>query len=319
MHDMTMENALYDRERFETIFQPLEDALAEEAENFNTHERREEHAGRQMAEVSQQFDLARDAAAERLESFGIDPGQTRFAALDVSTRTQEAAARAGAGNMGREQVENMGRALRGEAINVGRGYPSQIAQSQGTALQAGNQAVNSGIATTATGAQAMGNPAQYNANAVSAINGWWQGTNQMYSTQSANWRAQQSQGGGAGQALGLIGGMGARLIGGMFEQGGAVDDVREARGAIPLEGDGMGVPEQASPSRGAVPDDIPARLDAGEFVLPEDVVSWYGEKHMHQQIIKAREERDRMKQQSGAVPDIAMLPAPEQRQAIPAR
>ena len=36
-----------------------------------------------------------------------------------------------------QQVENTGRALRGEAINLGRGYQSQIAQAYATSQQAG--------------------------------------------------------------------------------------------------------------------------------------------------------------------------------------
>lgn len=312
-------DAARDRERYEQIYQPLEDQLVQEAIEYDSPWRREEQAGLAMADVSQQFDTARDEASARLESFGIDPGQTRAAALDVSTRTQEAAARAGAGNIARQQTENTGRALRAGAVDIGRGYPAQITGSTTLGMQAGNQAVNSGIATTATGAQSMGTPAQHMGNSVSAINGWWNGLNNMYGNQIRAFSAEQQADSGWGSALGLIGGIGGRMLTGGLEKGGAARDVAQA---IKIEGDGMDVPEHASPSRGAIPDDIPARLDAGEFVLPEDVVSWYGEKHMHQQIIKAREERDKMKQQSGAIPEMTMLPPPENphgRQAIPTR
>lgn len=92
------------------------------------------------------------------------------------------------------------------------------------------------------------------------------------------------------------------------------------------------VPLNASPSRGAVTDDVAARgpsgairLDGGEFVLPKDVVSWEGEKSLQNLIQKARA----AKQQATARPRIAVpggavptgMPPPQQspqRGAIPA-
>lgn len=58
---------------------------------------------------------------------------------------------------------------------------------------------------------------------------------------------------------------------------------------------GGAVPVAASPSRGAVTDDVPAQgpsgriqLNGGEFVIPKDVVSWEGEKSLQNLIQKAR-------------------------------
>ena len=69
--------------------------------------------------------------------------------------------------------------------------------------------------------------------------------------------------------------------------------------ALPMPGgvdsrqphDGMGVPDGASPSRGGMPDDVPARLTAGEFVIPKDVVSWKGEEWFQKEIMKARQKK----------------------------
>lgn len=46
--------------------------------------------------------------------------------------------------------------------------------------------------------------------------------------------------------------------------------------------------QPASPSQGQVTDDVPAQLNAGEFVIPKDVTSWYGQKFMQDLIKKAR-------------------------------
>lgn len=58
-----------------------------------------------------------------------------------------------AANQGRKQVEQMGRALRGEAINIGRGLPGQVAMTQGVVNQtAGGAAGNWGNTVGAMGA-----------------------------------------------------------------------------------------------------------------------------------------------------------------------
>jgi hypothetical protein len=313
--DSQDEAAAKDRARYETTFQPLEDSLAAEASDYASPERMEFDAGQAQADVSQQFELARTAAQDQLESYGIDPSQTRAGALDVVTRTQEAAARASAGNQARRQTEAVGRALRSEAINVGRGYPGQIAQTYGTALQSGNQAVNSGIATTSTGAQTMGTAPQWQGLNNQAIGQWWQGTNQMYSNQIDAFKAENSQSSGLGSALGLAGGI---LMKGLkpgflgFEDGGEVPE-----GAIPMDGptepaahSGIPVDPSLSPSGGREVDDVPARLNAGEFIVPKDVTSWKGEEFFQKLIDQSRQAK------TGATAKPEYKPAPRQAPVI---
>jgi hypothetical protein len=76
-------NAQQDRERYEQTFQPIEDNLVSEFQNYDSPERRAEERGRAVAEVSQSFDAARRNSLQRLESYGVDPSQTRNAALDI--------------------------------------------------------------------------------------------------------------------------------------------------------------------------------------------------------------------------------------------
>ena len=148
--DRQEEQAIKDRARYESIFQPLEEQLAYDAENYASAEEQEYQAGRAEADVAAQFEQARQAATERLEGYGVDPSQTRQGALDLGTRIAEAAAQSSAGNQTRQAVKDRGMALRSEAINVGRGYPAQIAGQQAGAGQSGNQAVNTGLATEAS-------------------------------------------------------------------------------------------------------------------------------------------------------------------------
>lgn len=51
------------------------------------------------------------------------------------------------------------------------------------------------------------------------------------------------------------------------------------------------VPKQASPSMGKQTDDIPARLNADEFVVPRDVVKWKGQEYFQKLIAQSRKAR----------------------------
>jgi hypothetical protein len=96
-----------------------------------------------------------------LEGYGIDPSQTRSQAMDRGVRAMEAAAAAQAGNQGRKYVEQMGRALRGEAINIGRGMPSQVAQAMGMVNQTAGGAMGNFGAQTGAVQGAYGTAAQF--------------------------------------------------------------------------------------------------------------------------------------------------------------
>ena len=86
-----------DRARYENTFQPLEDNLIQDFQSYGTPERMAQERGRAMADVASNFDAQRRNALQRLESYGVDPSQTRNAALDVAMRTQQGAAMAAAG------------------------------------------------------------------------------------------------------------------------------------------------------------------------------------------------------------------------------
>jgi hypothetical protein len=208
-----------DRRRYEMLFQPMEDNVLLDAAGFTPERnqaRAEAAAGRATADVSNQFAMARAAAQDRLESFGIDPSQTRAQALDVSARMSEAAARAGAGTSVYDQTlraeEATGRALRSEAVNIGRGYPGQVAGTYGLALQAGSAGAQTALAQTASGAQTMGTGPQWQATGNQALNIWGNTLNMSHQNQMARYNAQQQQSSGWGSALGSVLGAGAGLF-----------------------------------------------------------------------------------------------------------
>lgn len=292
--------ALRDRARYENVYQPLEDDLARDAREAGSEDRQEFEMGRAASTVAQNFEGARRAALQNLESYGVDPSSTRFAALDLGTRVDQAAAMAGAANMARAGAENTGRALRSEGINVGRGYPGQVAGTYATAQQAGNAGANAQLAGTASGAATMGTGAQWTQGGVGALNTWGNTLNMGYQNQMDQFNANQQASSGLGGLLGA--GLGMMSNAGFaFEDGGAVP----AQEALPVGvTPGGNVPRSASPSMGRAIDDVPARLTAGEFVIPKDAVSWYGEKHFQKLIEGAR----KAKPQAPAHPQQTRVP-----------
>jgi hypothetical protein len=151
---MQLDNATKAQRFYEQNFQPMESQFAQTAQGYNTPQRAEQQAGAAEAGVAQGMDAQRSAALQGLEGFGIDPSQTRYGALDLGTRVSQAAATAAAGTQSRLNTEGTGLALKGEAINIGRGYPGQVANAYGTSINAGQGSVGSGAGVL--GAEASG-------------------------------------------------------------------------------------------------------------------------------------------------------------------
>lgn len=304
--------AAQDRARYVNEFQPLEDQLVNDSNSYASGARKDLEMGRAAAQVGNQFGQQRQAATQNLESFGVDPSSTRYAALDIGLRSNQAAAQAASANQASEQVDATGRALRSEAINVGRGYPGQIAQTYGTALAAGSGAENSALGNVASGASTMGTDAQFMGLGNQALGVWGNTLSQGYNSQLAQFNANQQASSGWGSALGLLGGLGAGLL--KFADGGEVPAAIPGMGApqpasaVPNgptsqpAGNMGAIPYSASPSGGAQTDDITAKVNAGEFIVPRDVVQWEGEKAMYGLITKAHKERQQMAQQRQALP-----------------
>jgi hypothetical protein len=279
------------QERYKTVFQPMEDSLVQDAKTYDSPQKIDELRGRAMGDVSDQFDQTRTAAAQRLESYGIDPGQTRAGALDVGVRTAEAAAKAGAGETARVNAENTGRALRGEAINIGKGYPGQVAQAEATASGMGqglvgnvqgagkgamagsNDLLTQRLASSASGNQLMGNPSTWMAGARGSLSDAASTQYNGYQNQLASWKATEGASGagwgGAGQLLGMAGGMFMMAKGGKFAP-------QQNQGAIPTD--------PADPA--GKKDRFNVALSGGEYIVPKSAVDRLGTKHLDQLVAK---------------------------------
>jgi len=275
------ETAAADRERYEQVFQPLEDQYIAYAQSYMTPERAFQEAEAAQAGVAQQFEATQKAAQQQLVDYGINVADIKYSSLDPAMMTAEAATSAAAGQQAIKQTEATGIGLLGSAVELGKGYPGQST----TALQTGTNAGGTGGSTTAgatnAGTNAMGMPASYFNAGSTALNVGADALNQSYANQVSAYNSQLQASGGWGSALGSVVGAGIGLF---AEEGGAI-------------------PQEASPSRGAIPDDVKVMAEAGEFVLPRDVVEWKGQEWAYKQIESIRNKKQEML--TGAIPETA--------------
>lgn len=293
--------ATEDRQRWKDVYQPLQDKIISDANNWDSVENRQAVRGAATASVAQQMDAADAAAGRELERYGAKPTDVKYAALNRGARLARATAGAGASDVADRARQAEGVGLRMAAQGMGAGLPAQ-ALAEGQAAQQGDAAAVTAKATpTNMFMGALGNPQGWggllnNANAnytggVSATNSG----NRALEEQSA-----RNAGGGLGPILGMVGGLGTSLLaapatgGGSlfskflgFEDGGEVPPGTRAT-------DGGYVDPSLSPSGGAEVDDVAAhgptgelRLNGGEFVMPQRATQYYGTKFFEGLIQKA--------------------------------
>lgn len=240
--------------------------------------------GAAQANVGQAFDAARNSSIRELESYGVNPAATRFAGLDTAVRTQRAAAQAAAGTTAARQDQALADSANDKLLNQGNTAVGQSAGLSATGTSAGQGAVQNNLAGTASGANVLGTDLAWTGTRANALGGASSTMNTQFNNQAKSDEMSNSSSSGWGSALGLGASLASSFM--TFAEGGAIPDAEE----------GGEIPPQASPSGGAVTDDVPAsapgvpniRLNGGEFIIPKDVSSWMGEKFFQDMITKAR-------------------------------
>lgn len=313
--NMSLENAKTQQEqaktayqRYQTKYQPVEDKLLGQVQDWASPTRIAAMEGSAEATAQQQGAQARTASQQQLESFGINPSSTRYAAMDVGNRTATAASAAAAGTNAANLAQQQQLGLESQAINIGRGYPGQVSTEFAGSTSAGAAGNNAMNQTFQAGSNAMNTGFGTGMNVSNqALSTWGNTLNMGYQNQLS--ASQQSS--GIGGLLGNVAGVALPMMFPGLEEGGAVPTVGGyARGApvaaypggnptvSPPDGTtGGAVPMGSSPTQGAVSDDVPAALTAGEFVMPKDVTQWIGEQGLQKMILKSRKEMQTAKAQ----------------------
>lgn len=309
--------------------------LKEQYSKYTDPNRKAADMGAAEAGQAQANEAARKASMAELESYGLNPGAVRYAGLDASARAQDAATRVGAGNIASRTDDALADQTNQQILAEGNAVAGQANTNAGTGAGAGTGAVGAANTTTATGGGVLGTGQQWLNSQTGAVGGGVSAQNTDFQNDATAAKIKNDSSSGLGTALGLgasmLGKGGAFGAGGALASGGALAFLEEGGAVDDIEGGGA-VPTEMSPSGGAAIDDVdavapggPAKLNAGEFVMPEDVTSWLGEKSLQQMILKARKEKSeaqakpQVKPASGPSPsDPAFQPRPQASQgALP--
>lgn len=157
-----------DRERYETVFKPIEDEFIKEASDYASPERLAAVAAEAKADVLMGAQQSKEAAARQAASMGINPASGRYAGIDRAGELGTALAVAGAQNNARTAAKDKALALKADVANLGRGLGASSAQAVALGLNAGNSATSGTTAATGLGLQA-GNSAIGNMNAATGL------------------------------------------------------------------------------------------------------------------------------------------------------
>jgi hypothetical protein len=189
-----MENATWmARDAYSTydrIYRPQEEAAAREAAEYNTEDRREELAGKARTDVTTQFADQRAIGERAMASLGVNPSDGAMMSMEGQLQRDAALGQVAAGNKARTDAETMGRALRADVINTGRGIATGQATQAGLALNAGNSAVANGTVPLNVAGQGIGWVNQGASQAVNGIGGaaniWQNSSNAASGAASSN-------------------------------------------------------------------------------------------------------------------------------------
>lgn len=251
---------------YKNLFHPVEERMVEEANTWDSPERKAQMAAEAGADVTRSYQGSRSANQREMERMGVNPNSGRFAAINNENLASQAKDEAGAMNAARRATEQQGVALRTGVAQFGRNMPNTGIAADSLSLNAGNSAANT-----------MQSGAQTNAIGSNTAANWFGGANSASSSagniglglygQQVNAWAQNEQNKAASMAgLGQLAGTGAAMA--FFRRGGIVGKTRPmhlrkfagkrlhprrfAEGGLVVGGEGYMSPEEVA-AGGKVP------------------------------------------------------------------
>lgn len=239
--DQANQWAKEDRSRYTSVFRPLEDQYIQEAKTWDSQARQDQQSAEARADVLGAADMQRQTANRQMSAMGVNPNSGRFAGVSRAGDTQTALAAAGASNQARDRVRQQGLAMRADAINMGRGLPSQAASSSGLGLSAGNSALGNNLGANSSWQNGLGIMTSGYGGAMQGYGSQASILNQQYANQLNAWSVQQQSSaqntaglwGGLGQAFGM--GMQAFSSKELKEDKQPVEGALDAINAMPVE------------------------------------------------------------------------------------
>jgi hypothetical protein len=211
-----------DRGFWEGTYKPAMQEQMDFARGYTTDARKQANRGGAMADVGMTFDSAADMSKRALQGYGVNPNTGAFVGLDAGLAANRAKALAGAGTKSDRDTEMLGQQYLAQAINTGARLPDQATNEAGVGMAAGNQAVNTGLAT-AQGERAITEPSGWAGMGDASLQEWKNsllqqtGLGLQQNAQTAEQRmAQQKIDQSSSSGIGSLIGAGLGIVGGAF-------------------------------------------------------------------------------------------------------
>jgi hypothetical protein len=145
-------------DRNKTVYQPLEDKVVQQAQDYDTPEKRDAAAATARAGVAESLAAQQGATNRQLGRAGIAPGSMRSMAANNDLALQGGLGEAAASTAARNQVEATGHAMEMDAAGLGKGIVSNQATMEQLAQNGGTSAVGAtgaGLSATYSAAPLM--------------------------------------------------------------------------------------------------------------------------------------------------------------------
>lgn len=134
-----------DRARYKSVFQPLEDKFIDRANNWDSAPAQAKAAEEARADVLSNAAIQKSATDRQMAARGINPSSGAYQGIDRAQATETALGAAGAANNARTNLRTQAIGLQGDALNIGRGLPSQSLSALGAGVGAGSSAAGNAL------------------------------------------------------------------------------------------------------------------------------------------------------------------------------
>ena len=281
------------RDRFDEYVMPQMQSLFSEAETYASKAEEDRQRGAAVQDVKAATEAQRASQLRKLESFGVDPSETRYQAMDKKAGVTEAAMSALAANQAGERTKQIGRDLRSEAINVGTGFLNDANANAQIGAGIGSSALGAASGASSTGANVAQGALPFMSGAMSGTTNAAGIVDTSYG-RDLDYAVDQREAEAANNAA--IGGLlsGGMNMAGNYMTGGLSGMMTGGMKPKAAEGGPVSAPGGPTDDLGAI------TISNGEYIVPADVVRKLGTNHFDKMIEK----------ETGR-------PPPSQKQALP--
>jgi hypothetical protein len=198
--DYFLNAAKEDRDRYETVFKPIEDEFIKLANEFDSPAKQAEAAGRARTDVMQAAEIERGAQERRMQSVGIRPDSGKYEGIQRAVGLGTVATSVDAQNRAKTDLRDKAIALKGAAIDMGKGLPASAGANMGAGLSATGVPIS-------THQQSTGIMQPGVSGAMAGQKGMGEGYNNLYKGAMSAWESQNKLDAANAAGIGNFAGM----------------------------------------------------------------------------------------------------------------